>query len=130
MEQKNKDGVRFVRINGKVVPLKGNGSGIGSKKKKSAPSVEAVSEIRFKPYERDTKTRFQESGKIGAGIGAFLGLASGSNFGIKAAIGGTAAGAAAGGLLFGGLGAAFGLRKGTKMEISTKLQKKKNRTGV
>lgn len=126
----NDKGVRFVRINGRIVPIKQKNGTLGSSSKAKAPKAEVA--WTFKTYKRDAGMRFKEGARTGGLTGAILGGFGGSNFGLTGAAAGTLIGAAGVGLGIGALSAAFGARKGLAAQAKIQLikNKKKNKTGV
>jgi hypothetical protein len=119
-------GVRFVRINGKVIPIKGSGAkSLGSKSKAKAPKAEMV--MRFKAKNTSAAERAKDGAKAGAMVGGLIGGLSGLQFGLRGAMGGAAIGAAAIGSITSGLQAAFGRRK--RFDVQMRIQKVK-KTGV
>jgi uncharacterized membrane protein len=122
--------VRFVRIHGKVVPIrqKGNGKGFGSKTKSGAKPHEVV--MKFKQKNVSTEERAKSGAKAGAVVGGIYGAAIGAQFGLKGLVGGAIGGAAGLGALSSGLNAAFGARKATFVSMQLQKLKKKNKTGL
>lgn len=129
--------VRFVRINGRVVPIRGQGPS------NQAPKKIDINKMRIGIAKRDISAgeRFEKGfgigSKIGAGVGGIggaIGSFAASEGGIKKRLLMTGAGAVLGGVttglgwgVLGGAGnAAFGKRKEQKIVMQPANQKKIN----
>lgn len=116
---------KFIRVRGRVVPIKEKSESHTNKPKKQKKDVL----IKFTPYKRDVGTRAKEGVQAGAAAGALIGGISGAQFGLRGLAAGTAIGAATIGALGAGLAAAFGARKGLKGKIYL-VPKNKNKGGT
>lgn len=111
--------VRFARIHGRIVPIRGGHAQAELKKGKKPTG------IIFKTKPVSAGQRFARSGKLGAKAGAIFGAAQGAAIGAfrspfkgkqkavfvaSAAVGGAISGAVQFGLLGGAFGAVFGPR--------------------
>lgn len=101
--------VRFVRIGGRIVPIRGKGNGQGGGKAKAAPQPAKRTTLILKVKKTTAGERFKSGFKRFGTMGAYAGGALG---GVGGAIAGGAAGGKQGGRLGVGLGAAAGLVAG------------------
>ena len=101
---------RFIRVRGRIVPIKDKGVAV-KKKEKVSLGLEVSS------YKRPAATRFKESGKAGAIAGGVIGGISGLQLGLRGLVAGAVVGGTSIGLISGAIGAAFGSRTGTKIKF-------------
>lgn len=124
-------GVRFIRKNGRVIPIRENGKTVGVRRA-NLPQRGANVTLNFQTKKRSVGERFAAGATTGAVISS-LGAAGAAEVGARLALNRKGLGAAVGvgaligsGALVGGaLSAAFGRRKKTVVKV-TQIQKAKS----